>query len=187
MMMVACVLVVAACPAAKEAKGMRAQDLIQKLRTSADAQAREDAADALRREGLVGDALEALVQAASEDDSELVRHAAARALGDGGKRAIVPLIGLWRIYREDRKVEDGTIHLDAVSSLSQIGKEATPALVEALSDPDWRVRYNAALTLGFLADPAAHPRLREMESDPHPMVRDAAKRALEKQSPSDMD
>jgi HEAT repeat protein len=182
--MIACVLVFACCHAAKETKGMRAQNLSQQLRTSADPQAREDAADALRRERLVDSALDALVQAARADDNLLVRHAAARALGDGGERAIEPLIGLWRIHREERKTQDGTIHLDAVTSLSRIGNAATPALLKALSDPEWRVRYHASLTMGFLADPATHPRLRELASDPHPMVRDAAKRALDQQTPT---
>jgi HEAT repeat protein len=187
LMMIACVLVLAGCQSAKEAKEMRAQSLIQQLRTSPDAQAREDAANALRRERLVDDTLDALVQAARMDDNLLVRHAAARALGGGGKRAIEPLIGLWRIYREERKLEDGTIHLDAAASLSRIGNAATPALIEALSDPEWRVRYHATLALGFLADPAAHPRLRELASDPHSMVSNEAKRALEQQTPTRID
>ncbi len=180
------VLVFAGCQAAKETKGMRAQNLTQQLRSS-DAQAREDAANSLRRENLVDDAFDALVQASRADDNQLVRHAAARALGKGGKRAIEPLIGLWHISREERKIEDGAIHLDAVISLAQIGNAATPALIAALSDSEWRVRYHASLTLKFLADPTAHPRLRELAFDPHPMVRDAAKKALEQQTPTKPD
>jgi HEAT repeat protein len=183
--MIVCVLALAGCEASKETKGVRAQSLIQQLRSGASERDREDAANKLRREGLVDDALDALVEAARVDDNQLVRHAATRALGGGGNRAIAPLIGLWRIHREPRKIEDGTIHLDAATSLAHIGNAAIPALLEALSDPEWRVRYHASLTLGFLADPSTHPRLRELaSSDPHSMVRDAARNALEKQTPT---
>jgi HEAT repeat protein len=180
-MMIACVLVFAGCQAAKETKRMRAQDLIQQLRTSADAHAREDAADSLWRDHLVDvdGALDALVQAARSDDNEIVRSTAVRALGKAGdKRAVEPLIGLWR------KSEDGALHNRAVDALSNIGNAAIPALIEALSDPEWRVRYHASRTLGNLADPVAHPRLRELASDPHDMVRNAAKWALEQQTPA---
>lgn len=183
--LIVCGLVIASCQASKETKGVRAQNLIQQLRTGANERDREDAANTLRRERLVDDALDALVQAARADNNQLVRHAATRALGHGGDRAIAPLIGLWRVYREERKIEDGTIHLDAATSLARIGNAAIPALLEVLSDPEWRVRYHASLALGFLADPATHPRLRELaSSDPHSMVRDAAKNALEQQTPT---
>lgn len=176
--MIACVLQLAGCQSEKDARAQQAQRLIQQLRTSPDPQAREDAASTLRYERLVDDALDALVEAARADDNQLVRHAATRALGRADQRAIGPLIGLWRTS------EDRTLHTRAVDALSSIGKAATPALITALSDPEWRVRYHAARTLGNLADPAAHPRLRELASDPHHMVRDAATWALEQQTPA---
>lgn len=56
---------------------------------------------------------------------------------------------------------------------------ALPALLEALKDPDFIVRENAADELGELHAVEAISDLRLAERDPHPDVREAARTAIE--------
>jgi HEAT repeat protein len=57
-----------------------------------------------------------------------------------------------------------------------------PALTEALADPEWTVRRQAALALGAIGPDAkpALPALRKLEGDPHKAVRAAAQEARTK-------
>ena len=69
-------------------------------------------------------------------------------------------------------------------ALAAVGPEActaTPALTEALSDPEWAVRRQSALALGAIGPAAkpALPALKRLEADPQKPVRDAAKKARE--------
>lgn len=61
--------------------------------------------------------------------------------------------------------DDGFVREDARSGLISVGKEAIPALTIALKSKSQRIRWEAAKTLGFIADPAAIPNLIEALQD----------------------
>lgn len=60
---------------------------------------------------------------------------------------------------------------------------AFPLLIEALQDPHYIVRENAADELGELGDPAAIPHLRPLLADSHPHVRQAVETAIDMLEP----
>ena len=57
--------------------------------------------------------------------------------------------------------------------------KALPLLIEALKDPDFIVRENAADELGELYEVEAIPYLHQLLRDSHPHVRQAAQTAIE--------
>jgi HEAT repeat protein len=100
-------------------------------------------------------AVPSLVVALSDAADDLVRLSAAEALGRIGPRATVAipaLIGLLRLA--DQGVCDA-----AASALVKIGLPAAPALIEAATDDDRRLRLRAAAVLTEIvaARPAAPP------------------------------
>ena len=134
---------------------------------------REQAANSLR---LSPDraAIPALLNMARNDPELVVRHAAVRALGAAGPEAVDGLIDLWRMVGDE---EDRTLQLSAADSLVAIAKAAVPALVGALGDPSWRVRWMAIGALTRIGDRDALGHVRPLVSDPHSMIRDAAREA----------
>lgn len=72
-------------------------------------------------------------------------------------------------WSDRRAAEDG---------LREAGKAAVPALIEALSSHDDRVRWGAAKVLGEIRDPAAAPGLVEALEDPDGGVRYVAAQSL---------
>jgi HEAT repeat protein len=120
-------------------------------------------------------AIPALLNVARNDPEFLVRHAAVRALGAAGPEAVDGLIDLWR---RDGDEEDRTLQLSAADSLVAIAKPAVPALVSALGDPSWRVRWMAIGALTRIGNRDALSHVRPLVDDPHSMVRDAAREAM---------
>ncbi len=108
---------------------------------------REEAAKALAE---LGDpnTVEAL-SLALEDDYWAVRVQAGWAFAKiGGDIAIESLITLFN----DNMVEVGS---EAVAAMASMGKSPVPKLIACLKDDRWRVRQQAAKTLGLLREPEA--------------------------------
>ncbi len=117
----------------------------------ADDATREEAAKALADLGDPG-AADALA-VALEDDYWAVRAHAGRAWAKlGGDRAIDALIALFN----DAIME---VQREAVSAMASMGAVTVPKLVACLKDERWRVREQAAKTLGLLDAPDAVPPL----------------------------
>lgn len=111
-----------------------------------------------------------------EDDSPLVRQAAAIALSRVGADALPELIAALDHEQADVRVE-------IANSIAQIGQDATsavPTLVERLSDPSPIVRTQAAYALGAIGSTAkvAIPVLEKQLEDEDWSVRIAAAYAL---------
>ncbi len=124
----------------------RVQDLIEALEDVDDA-TREEAAKALAD---LGDpnALEELLTAI-EDDYWAVRVQIGWALAKiGGERAIEGLIVLFN----DSRME---VQAEAVLAMASIGVGTVPKLITCLKDERWRVREQAAKSLGLLKDSQA--------------------------------
>jgi predicted Ser/Thr protein kinase len=106
-----------------------------------DEAVRREAARALGRLGAAG-AVPSLVVALSAPD-ELVRASAAEALGRIGPAATVAIPALIAALKQtDDRVSDA-----AACALVRIGLAAAPALIEAVSDDDRRLRTRAAAIL----------------------------------------
>ena len=124
----------------------RVQDLIEALEDVDDA-TREEAAKALAD---LGDpnTLEELLTAI-EDDYWAVRVQIGWALAKiGGERAIDGLIVLFN----DSMME---VQAEAVLAMASIGVGTVPKLITCLKDERWRVREQAAKSLGLLKDSQA--------------------------------
>lgn len=124
----------------------RVQDLIEALEDVDDA-TREEAAKALAD---LGDpnTLEELLTAI-EDDYWAVRVQIGWAFGKiGGERAIEGLIVLFN----DSMME---VQAEAVLAMASMGQNTVPKLITCLKDERWRVREQAAKSLGLLKDSQA--------------------------------
>ncbi len=67
----------------------------------------------------------------------------------------------------------------AAEALGRLGMgEAVDGLIEALSDPDWRVRQKAAWALKEIGDARAIPHLRRLLTDRYEGVKDMAEEAI---------
>jgi HEAT repeat protein len=114
---------------------------------------------------------------ALQDGNHLVRSRAAEALGKiGGAAAVGPLIAIMKKPQEDRDVR-----ARAAEALGRLrSAEAVEPLTQALNDIVWRVRYQAVIALGLIADPAAETALVDAARyDPDFRVREAAQSALQ--------
>jgi HEAT repeat protein len=113
---------------------------------------RTEAAKALGQQGPAAkEAIAALVKTAKKDGDVHVREEAIRALGRIGRDAVPDLIKL--LKKDSRELT----RADAATALGEIGKdarEAVPALVDALHDPDDIVRLVVARAVGkmYVAD-----------------------------------
>ncbi len=112
---------------------------------------RREAARALGKLGASA-AVPSLVVALSDAPDDLVRVSAAEALGRIGRRAIVAIPALIAALKHP---DDGVCDAAAVALL-QIGLPAAPALIEAVTDDDPRLRVRAAALLTELV--SAPPR-----------------------------
>lgn len=152
--------------------------VIDMLERDPDAGVRASSAAAL---GRIGDrrATPLLVHAAAHDTDIYVRHRACLSLGElRDEGAIAPLITLWRRFGNGDPTS-----LAVSEALSTIGAPAVSALVVALDDGDWFVRWQAVGTLGRIADAKTEPvraAISKRLDDEHAMVRDEARSALEK-------
>ena len=77
--------------------------------------------------------------------------------------------------------EERQVRKAAVDALMQFeAKEIEAALLQALGNANWRIRYYSAEILGNLQTKEAKPLLVKLaNNDPHPGVRRTARRALE--------
>jgi HEAT repeat protein len=154
--------------------------------SSADLPGAEDDED---EEGVV----EALVTAATGDESPAVRGAAVDALDRQGQAAIERLVGEltgrevggdadWvtaQSFAELLDADRPELRMAAAVGLGGIGDErVTPALVERLDDPDDRVRARTARACGRIADPRAVEPLADCRDDEDTAVRRAVASAL---------
>lgn len=135
--------------------------------------------------------IDALLRAATGDDDERVRGAAIDALDAVGQDAVEQLLGRltgsdtgdagWvtaRKFAAALSADRPELRIAAANTLARLGEaNAVPSLVDALEDPDPRVRHRACHACGSLADPRAVPALTERLDD-HPRVRHAAANAL---------
>lgn len=124
----------------------RVQDLIEALEDVDDA-TREEAAKALADLGDPNTLDELLT--AIEDDYWAVRVQIGWALAKiGGERAIDGLIVLFN----DSMME---VQAEAVLAMASMGQNTVPKLITCLKDERWRVREQAAKSLGLLKDSQA--------------------------------
>jgi HEAT repeat protein len=152
------------------------EDVAGVLRKDSDAGVRESAADALGKIGAAA-AVPTLLYVAQHDDQLTVRHACMKALGKiGGDEAISGIIQIWSVYNGPN---DGAIHLSGSEALARVGKAAVPALRNGLSHSEWRVRWMAVGTLRQIKDPSVRPDIEKLVEDPHSLVRNEAKSALD--------
>ncbi len=128
------------------------------------------------------DAITGWLLEALQDGNHLVRSRAAEALGKiGDDAAIDPLIAIMKQPQADRDVRARTA--EALGRLR--AAQAVEPLATSLHDIVWRVRYQAVIALGLIADPAAKTALADAARyDPDFRVREAAQSALQ-QLPED--
>ncbi len=122
---------------------------------SADALARQRAANAL---GLHRSAAESAIPAlrqALSDPEEPVRVNAAYALAGIGEAAVEPLVEALEDGKEAYETESILHVADAAYALSALGRPAVPALTAALADPREHIRGAAAFALGDMGPGAA--------------------------------
>jgi HEAT repeat protein len=149
---------------------------------SAQIAVRREAAKALGQQGPAAKgAIAALVKTAKKDGDLHVREEAIRALGQIGRDAVPDLIKLLK------KGSDNLTRAEAATALGEIGKdarEAVPALVEALHDPDEIVRLVVARAVGkmYVADKQLETAFEALvecaTSDPSESVRISVVRTL---------
>jgi len=133
---------------------------------------REEAAKALAEKG-DPKTLEPLL-AALEDDFWSVRSHVGWALAKiGGDQSIDGLVALFN----DNMME---VQAEAVQAMASMGKGVVPKLLTCLKDKRWRVREQAAKTLGELRDPEAVKGLIVVCRDRDGAVKSAAAEALGK-------
>jgi HEAT repeat protein len=147
------------------------QDWLDALEDVDDA-TREEAAKALAEKG-DPKTLEPLLTAL-EDDYWSVRSHVGWALAKiGGEKAVEGLITLFN----DNMME---VQAEAVQAMASMGKGVIPPLLTCLKDKRWRVREQAAKTLGELRDPQAVQGLMLVCRDRDGAVKSAAAEALGK-------
>jgi HEAT repeat protein/photosystem II stability/assembly factor-like uncharacterized protein len=98
-------------------------------------------------------AFDPLVALLEDADREDIQVEAARALGDLGDERVIPVLIDALAYSDIRT--DGTTSKGyaAARALYSYGALAVPPLCEALSDPNPKIRREAAIVLGWLKDP----------------------------------
>lgn len=101
----------------------------------------------------------------------------AKPVSPGTVRVNGPLEDV-RLWIQDLAHCDSEIRLAARTSLLKTGRKATPQLIDALRDPNPRIRYGAAYVLGDMRDARAVPTLIETVRDPDSSVASSAVMAL---------
>jgi HEAT repeat protein len=140
-----------------------------------DSFVRRQAAEALARIGPDAAAAQPALLAALKDSSVAVRAAAADALGEIAADLPATARALVAALAENEPVRR---HVGA--ALVRLGRDAVPALSDALTEKPALVRYHSARVLGLLGPEAASavPRLIDLLRDKEPRVRRMAIVAL---------
>lgn len=140
-----------------------------------------------------GELVRGVVEVVVDDDDEAVRAAAIDALDEMGQTAVERLLAEltgadldsgadWvRVKRFARALsaDQPELRMAAANVLGRLGdRDATPALVKRLDDPDPRVRLRAATACGSIGDPRSVDALVELLSDDRREVKRAAADAL---------
>jgi HEAT repeat protein len=125
-------------------------------------------------------AVEALIVAAREDDSETVRAAAVEGLDRHGEAAIEALLAA--ADGDARDMLDDDLPAMRMAAAAAVGRRdhpgATSALLELVEDDHWRVRARAIRALGEIGDPRAVGAVAAAAGDERGVVRRAAATAL---------
>lgn len=135
--------------------------------------------------------IDGLLRTATADEDPGVRGAAVDALDEVGQEALEQLLteltggsgseAEWvtaRKFARALEAERAELRIAAANVLARLDEPSTlPAVVDALSDPDPRVRLRACHACGTFADPQAIPGLTGRLDD-EPRVRRAAANAL---------
>lgn len=139
--------------------------------SSGNERVRRGAVIALGKLGEEG-SITALIEALRDPDGE-VRQQACVALGDIGKPAVSPLIGVLR-------TENELLLRGAITALGLVGKPAIPALAMALRhEGDLRASVGAVRALAEINDRSSVNILIRVIEDERGEVREAAREALE--------
>jgi len=180
---------------------LRARQAVPDL-VAALAEGRRRALPAAWALGMIGDpaAIPPLVSALASPHPEL-RKAAVRALVRMGRQVEGAVMESWRARPGDPRAERAAIRVlgelsskaavplllaaggenrdAAVWALGRIrDRSASESVREALRDPRWQVRREAAQALGVLGDRAGVPELRASLDDPEFVVREWAARSI---------
>ena len=147
------------------------QDWLGALEDVDDA-TREEAAKALAEKG-DPKTLEPLLTALDDDYWSVRSHVGWALAKIGGEKSIDGLITLFN----DNMME---VQTEAVQAMASMGKGVVPKLLTCLKDKRWRVREQAAKTLGQLRDPEAVKGLMVVCRDRDGAVKSAAAEALGK-------
>jgi HEAT repeat protein len=140
-------------------------------------------------------AIPSLVRCLTGERGNDIRWKAAEALGNLGRAAVKPLVGVlssadedvrWMAAlalgatRDDSAIgplialfsdPDRFVRGRATAALGMIGSAAVPALTSALTDPDPDLRWGAGVTFGIIRDPSTLPLLIHALGDPVDLVR----------------
>jgi bilin biosynthesis protein len=146
------------------------QNLIDSLREGNNRNVRREARIALV--GIGNGAVPQLLSALGDQDWR-VREEATKALGEiGNPRTAAHLI---RMFCDEKT----RIQLWATDSLIGMGNEVVNPLLEALNDPDRRIRMGAIVTLGEIGDKRVVPILEKSLTDADSRVSEAAREAID--------
>lgn len=116
-----------------------------------------------------------LVQEVSEQDPYL----AAMCIASGANVSEATQQSVIASLRPNLRNQARARHEATAQALAQIGVAAVPSLLEALRDPDSRVRFAITSALRQIGHPATMPGLLEALRDPDSRVRGVAAEALE--------
>ncbi len=141
------------------------------LEADGDARVRAEAAEVLAEIG--GPALEALLQAAS-DNSGIVREAVATGFGELADRTTLP----WLLDAAANDTEK-LVREAAVAALGAIGDErAVPLLLDLVVTGPPQVRRRCVVALSVFDGPEIEAAIRAARDDRNPMVREAAEMVI---------
>ncbi len=149
------------------------EKLILTAREDGDAYVRRMATVSLRGFCSRGERNMEVLVGLMKDPEEQVRSAAASALGE------LEAAGVRDTLRACLSADDPLLRIGASGAFRiRRAKQDVPLLIEALRDPEYRIRINAVETLKMINDPAAVEAIIPLVEDPEKQVTWAARGAL---------
>lgn len=151
---------------------------LKRYTTDSAARVRQYAAESLGRINPPADECAPELAKLLGDDDPNVRQNAARAISRLGSKApdIVGSKLLEQLQSREPKIRLQA--LDALAGMQFAPQEVIPPVVEALEDPDWRIRAEALRALGFIKAKQALPQIIKAMGDPNETVRTSATYAI---------